>query len=317
MTRVLVLGGLGFIGSAIVRELMQTTDCKIWTLDNVSTYHNTLDEALLWKAVYLRSQGFKTDNIHKNITDNLDSDFETIKPHVVINLVAYPSVKLVDLYPRDSLVNMCLGQFNVLNLCKKHGVEKFIYFSSSMVYGNWTQDVMTEDLVARPINLYGQYKLFCETLSEHFNVQTYNIRPCAVYGPGDYSARVLNQFCLNALKDQPLIVNDPDTNIDFTYVSDLAQATRLIVTRDSNSDKFHSSVNVSGGRSISLAQVVDVLESIANKKLTVIRNNREHNQPQRGQLGLDYAKSLGYEPKVSFEQGLEKLYAYTHQFYQH
>jgi nucleoside-diphosphate-sugar epimerase len=301
---------------------------KIWTIDNISTYHHTLDEKLLWRAVSIRTQGFKTDNINKSILDDLDSEFEEIRPDYVINLAAYPSVKLVDQYPTEALEVMGAGQLNLLYLCQKYKVKNYIYFSSSMVYGNWTRPVVSEKFKTKPINLYGQYKLFAELLCRNFDVTTTIIRPSAVYGPGDYSHRVLNQFCLNALRDEPLRVNDPKSLIDFTHVKDVARAVTLILKRNGNVWGILNNpspwnynpwvINVSGGRGISLAHAVTVLESITNKKLNVIVKPRDKNQPRRGTLNVTKATFFpGWTPNIKFELGLQDLYGWIHKFYQH
>ena len=313
--RILVVGGCGFIGSHIVQSL-QRLGHEIWTIDNINTYHNSLDINLLWKAVAERTQGFKKDNINKSITDNLSEEFEMIKPQIVINLAAYPSVKLVEQYKQDALQVMGAGLINLLELCKKYQVEKYIYFSSSMVYGNWTKSKMSEWDTTNPINLYGNLKLFGEKLNTLYDMHVYNIRPCAVYGPGDYSNRVLNQFCLNAQQDKPLIIHGKNTRIDFTYVADVVSAVEKMI--DNTRFGWDNTFNITGGRARLLTDVAEKIEELSGKKLDIRIVENDKSQPKRGVFDLDKAFNiLHWQPLTTLHFGLKSLYDWTYKFYQH
>jgi len=316
--RVLVVGGCGFIGSNIVHEL-QFAGMDVWTIDNISTYHNTLDIDLLWRAVAARTKGFKHDNINKCITDNLDHEFNEIKPDVVINLAAYPSVNLVDKYPKEALNIMGAGQLNLLELSKQHGVKKYIYFSSSMVYGNWTRSKMSEWNKPNPINLYGQYKLFGEQLGDMYpDFPVISVRPSAVYGFGDYSHRVLNQFCLNAIQGKPLIIKGRHTAMDFTHVSQVSRAIHFLINLTYIPKLVNSRAcfNIAGGCSYDLMTIAHILETISGKHLEIIVEDKEKNHPRRGTLDTVRAQNvLGWHHELSIEPGLEGLYDWINKFY--
>jgi UDP-glucose 4-epimerase len=143
----------------------------------------------------------------------------------VIHLAAYPRAKLVQDNPLEGISQIVDGTTNMLWHAEKFGVKKFVYVSSSMVYGNY-RDGTCEDDDTKPTNIYGEAKLMGERLTKHFAQRSglkYNIiRPSGVYGPGDLPDRVLSKFFEAAMSNKTLHVHNGKNKVDFTYVDDTA-----------------------------------------------------------------------------------------------
>jgi UDP-glucose 4-epimerase len=223
-------------------------------------------------------------------------------------MASFPRQKVVNANPRLGAKTMMEGLLNLCEASKKHNVKKFIYISSSMVYGDFTDDV-TEDYDCKPQGQYGIMKLTGEHLVKDYsrrNCFSYTIiRPSAVYGPLDVEDRVIAKFMLTAMRDGTLNVNGANETLDFTYVEDAADGIVGAALSDNTENKTY---NITKSHSRTLLDAANLAVKIAGKGTINVRD-KDADFPSRGALNIDAArKDFGYDPKVDVEEGFEKYY---------
>ena len=233
----------------------------------------------------------------------------------VIHLASFPRQKVVNHDPVRGAEVMCTGLTNLLEMTKKFQIPKFVYISSSMVYGDFTNDV-TEDSVCNPIGQYGIFKYMGEQLVKDYHRQGYFnytiIRPSAVYGELDVEDRVVSKFMLSAMRDQTLKVKGVNEVLDFTYVEDTAQGIMLAATKQTANNQTYN-ITRADTKLYTLLDAAKLAIQIAGKG-RIQTEEKDDQFPSRGRLSIDKAVTeLGYQPSVNVEQGFEK---YHHWFKQ-
>ena len=301
---ILVSGGLGFIGHEVVRLL---GDHNVMVIDSMTNYDFIpLDQMM--KLFQLRQGDLRNQvpirRIDVRDKAQVNTVFEEFKPDVVIHLASYPRQKVVLENPSVASEVMSTGLINLLEASKKK-VSKFVYVSSSMVYGDF-DDLVDETEQCHPRGQYAIMKYMGEKLVEdyrkHFDYTI--IRPSAVYGPRDVEDRVLSKFVVGAINNETLSVRGVDEILDFTYVTDTAQGIALASTKDCK----HAIYNVTRCEllPVTLAQAATTVIDIVGQGHWV-EYAKDPNFPSRGRLCIARARTdLGYEPKVDFEQGCKQ-----------
>jgi nucleoside-diphosphate-sugar epimerase len=203
---------------------------------------------------------------------------------------------------------MSEGLLNLLEASKNNHVCKFIYISSSMVYGDFTNDV-TEDAECRPQGQYGIMKLAGEWLVRDYSRRGFFdhvvIRPSAVYGELDVEDRVISKFLLTAMRGGVLKVNGAGETLDFTYVGDAADG---IVTATLSPAANNKTYNITKSHSWSLLDAANLAVQIVGQGTVEVRD-KDADFPSRGALNIDAARrDLGYNPKVDIEEGFQRYY---------
>jgi UDP-glucose 4-epimerase len=213
---------------------------------------------------------------------------------------------------------MSEGLLNLLEASNKYDVRKFVYISSSMVYGDFKDDVK-EDYDCKPQGQYGILKLAGEWLVKDYTRRTNLvhtiIRPSAVYGPLDVEDRVISKFMLNAMRGKTLKVNGASETLDFTYVDDAADGIVAAALSDNTDNKTY---NITKSHSHSLLDAANLAVRIVGSG-TIDVGNRDLDFPSRGALNIDAAKQdFGYDPKVDVEEGFNRYYEWlsTSSFWQ-
>ena len=310
----LITGGAGFIGHNVTRLLTeQGHECVV--VDTCTTYGFIPKEELQ----YLVDARLKEDRIGKikgvypydirNVKE-MDSAFTEFQPDVVIHLASYPRQKVVSQNPLLASDVMSTGLVNLLELSRWHGVKKFVYISSSMVYGDFEVDV-DESAECHPIGQYGIMKYMGEKLVEDYGRQgAFNytiIRPSAVYGEWDVEDRVVSKFMTKAMRGETLKVNGADEVLDFTYVEDTAQGIVLAATLDKANGNIYN-ITRSEQRQWTLKDAAELAIKIAGQGTLEIAD-RDLSFPKRGRLNISRAvQDLGYAPKVNVEEGFQRYY---------
>ena len=307
----LVTGGLGFIGHNVVRVLESFRhDCAI--IDNKTTY-GVIPQVDLDLLMLERMCRIKTRNItYASIEDEFDdSIFEGVD--CVIHLASFPRQKVVNANPQWGSRVMSEGLLNLLELSVKHKIKKFVYVSSSMVYGNFGKheffDGIDEATDCRPLGQYGIMKLAGEWLVEDYarrcGLDYTIIRPSAVYGPYDVEDRVVSKFLLAAMRGEEIKVNGADDTLDFTYVDDCAMGIALAAVSE---DSKNSTYNITRSQSRTLLDAAKLAVDIVGRGSILVKP-RDNNFPQRGQLNILRAKNdFGYYPTVNIEEGFQEYY---------
>ena len=306
---ILVTGAYGFIGSRIVERLLEMGH-DVTAMDNKETYGVITPEEL--KKLYTWRQRNWTKAVARaegDVTDRNDvlSAFKP-RPDYVIHLASYPRAKIVNNDPWIGVQNVIGGTVNLLWHCQHMPVKKFVFVSSSMIYGHFS-DGTREDAITKPNNLYGEAKLTAERFVKHYHqqhgVDYAVVRPSGVYGPGDIEDRVLSKFFAHAMNDKTITVHDGDNKVDFTYINDTAEG----IIKATLSDVSNRSFNITAGNATSLRTAAEKIIALTGSKSDIVDTGAHKLYPRRGTLDITRAKDLlGYEPKHSFDQGLEKYY---------
>ena len=307
--RILVTGAYGFIGSRIVERLLEMGH-DVTAMDNKETYGVITPEEL--KKLYKWRQRHWTKSasrVEGDVTDpnHVLSAFKP-RPEYVIHLASYPRAKIVNNDPWIGVQNVIGGTVNLLWHCQHMPVKKFVFISSSMIYGDFS-DGTKEDAITKPNNLYGEAKLTAERFVKHYhqqhNINYAVVRPSGVYGPGDMEDRVLSKFFHKAMRNETLTVHDGDNKVDFTYVDDTADG----IIKATLSEVSNRSFNITAGNATSLRTAAEKIIALTGSKSGILDTGVHKLYPRRGTLDITRAKDLlGYQPITSFDEGLEKYY---------
>ena len=311
--KILVTGGLGLIGHNVVKQLQEQSHA-VSVIDNRTTY-GMIPQSELDYLIGERLKKIKLSPSHLYTRDicnreSIDDIFEIEQPNVVIHMASFPRQKVVNADPAWGSRVMMEGLINVLESAKKHHVNRVVYISSSMVYGNFEDDV-AEDAVCKPQGQYGIMKLAGEHLVKdyarrgHFDYTI--LRPSAVYGPLDVEDRVVSKFMLTAMRGGVLRVNGAHETLDFTYVDDAADG---VVAAAVLSNAANQTFNITKSHSVSLLEAARMIIEIVGKGSIELRD-KDADFPSRGALNIDRAREvLGYNPQVDVEEGFENYYGW-------
>jgi nucleoside-diphosphate-sugar epimerase len=308
--KILITGGAGFIGHNVVRLLEQEQhECLI--LDTQTDYgfipKNELDYLINARLTRIQTKVNKVD-----IRDGefINAIFKSFTPEVVIHMASFPRQKVVSENPILASDVMTNGLITLLEASKKASVKKFVYISSSMVYGDFDTDV-TEDAVCNPIGQYGIMKYMGEKLVEDYSRQGFIehtiIRPSAVYGEWDVEDRVVSKFMTKAMRGEILKVKGADEVLDFTYVEDTAMGIVLAATNDVANGKIYN-ITRSDKKQYTLKDAAEIAIKIAGKGSLELAE-RDLSFPKRGRLDITRAiDDLGYNPQVGVKEGFRRYY---------
>jgi nucleoside-diphosphate-sugar epimerase len=307
--KILVTGGLGFIGHNVVAQLEALGHVCVVT-DTQTTY-GIIPQTELDYLVAERRKKIKTDRIYRiDIADQdgIDWLMREHQPNMVIHLASFPRQKVVNANPAYGAQVMMEGLINVLESAKNHQVERVVYISSSMVYGDF-EDQVTEDSECNPIGQYGIMKLAGEQLIKDYQrrgaFDYVVIRPSAVYGPLDVEDRVVAKFMLAAMRGETLKVNGAEETLDFTYVDDVAAGIVSAATRIMSANRIY---NITKSHSVTLLKAAEMIVRIVGKGIVEVRD-KDADFPSRGALDINRARViLGYDPKVDVEEGFQRYY---------
>ena len=293
----LITGGKGFIGSKIV--------------DNEDTY-GIMTKAQLDTLYQWRTRNWKAENILYIQGDILDRlvclKAFSHNPDIVIHLATYPRAKIVDNDPILGIPKVINTTTNLLWHAEKFGVRKFVYVSSSMVYGDF-KDGTKEDASTKPKNIYGEAKLTGERLVKLFAKRdglNYTIvRPSGVFGPGDMPDRVVSKFFDKAMTGKAITLHNGENKVDFTYRQDAARG----IIMSALSSVANVSFNITAGNATSLRTLAEKIINITGSDSDIEDIGNHELYPMRGTLDISRAKDLlGYRPEFTLEQGLESYY---------
>lgn len=306
---ILVTGGLGLIGHHVV-ERLETLGHDITIVDTMTNY-GIIPQDEIDYLMRERRKKIKTEQIYKyDIADapSINALFETKKFNIVIHMASFPRQKVVNANPAMGARTMMEGLLNLCEASKNTGVSKFVYISSSMVYGDFTDDVK-EDAICKPQGQYGIMKLAGEWLVKDYSrrnncVHTI-IRPSAVYGPLDVEDRVIAKFMLTAMRDGVLNVNGAGETLDFTFVEDAADG---IVAAALSSNTANKTYNITKSHSRTLLDAANLAVKIVGKGSINVRD-KDSDFPSRGALNIEAARrDFNYDPKVDVEEGFQKYH---------
>ena len=316
MKTALITGGLGFIGSNLTKILIEKKIVsKCILLDSYTGFINPTKESFIDQRKY-RFKDKKNIIIERGDAKDFRLIYRIIdsyKPEFIFHTAAIPLAKIDNLNANEAKVGSVDTTTNILECInffqtkKKYNIKRFIYISSSMIYGDFKKNVVTETSESRPKEIYGTMKLAGEIITKglcrFYKIPFTIIRPSAVYGPTDMNNRVSQIFVEKALKGKEITIEGKDEKLDFTFVEDLAYGCILAGTKKNG---LNETFNITYGKAQSLYNFVKIL-SRRFKKLKFKITKRDSFRPKRGTLSTAKAKKLlNYKPKYNLTKGINK-----------
>ena len=300
MKRILVTGGAGFIGSNFVRYMLREhPELDILVLDAL-TYAGNL-ENLADVAGDPRFFFFRGDIRDEAMVDNLVPNVDTI-----VNFAAETFVDRSIHEPGDFVTTDVVGTFRLLEAARRHGVERFVHISTDEVYGSVEQGSSVETDPVEPRSPYSASKAASDLLARSYFV-TYGVpviitRASNNYGPYQHPEKLIPFFITNALEDRPLpVYGDGQQVRDWLFVEDHCSAIDIVLRKGVPGEVY----NVGGGFERTNLEVTRGILRALGKDESLIKFVKDRPGHDR-RYSLDTAKlrSLGWEPKVSFDDGL-------------
>ena len=300
MKKIIISGGAGFIGSHVV-ELLLKSNNQVVVMDNLKSgkLSNLPNDS--------RITFYKVDILK----DNLEYIFEKEKPDYCIHLAAQTSVNNSEIDPMyDAQMNI-ISSINLLNLCKKYKIKKFITASSAAVYGIPEDLPISENQSTKPISFYGISKLTMEKYIQHFQIPYVIFRFSNVYGPRQSSSKESGVIAIfhNAMLNnkQIEIFGDGNQIRDFIFVKDVANA----INKALNSNISNITCNFSSNTGITINQLFTLMKEMYNYKYNPI-----YLPPRAGDIKnsiLDNSKATTNFTDLKFtdiKEGLKNLLEY-------
>ncbi|MCP4606886.1 MAG: NAD-dependent epimerase/dehydratase family protein [Proteobacteria bacterium] len=305
--RVIITGGAGFIGSHVAERLLDE-NCEVVCLDNFNDFYDpslkqrNIEKALL-NSKYTLNVG---DILDRDLLDKIFTD----KVDAVFHLAAYPgvrpSIERPDIYQRVNVE----GTVNLLEQCRIHKVPKFIFASSSSVYGGRTEVPFREtDDIMRPISPYAATKVageaLCHTYHHLFGINIHALRFFTVYGPRQRPEMAIHLFASRIIRGESLpVFGDGRSARDYTYVDDIVNGAIASIEKCSGFEV----INLGGSSTTSLNKLISLIGSRLQTDPII---NRISNQP--GDVPITFAdvtrakKILDYVPKVGIEEVIDRF----------
>lgn len=308
MSVILVTGGAGFIGSHLCDRLLNIGE-KVICLDNLNSYYSPKQKIRNIQHNFCNKNfAFVTLDIQKK--DQLEQVFLKNKITKIVHLAARagvrPSIEK-PLWYKDTNVS---GTLNLLELARQYDIKNFIFASSSSVYGNNKKVPFSEtDNVDCPISPYAASKkageLFCYTYSHLFKLNVTCLRFFTVYGPRGRPDMAPFMFTDKISKGIPIeMFGDGTTKRDYTYIGDIIDG---IISALQKSFRFEI-INLGNNRPVELRYFISIIEKYLNKKAKIKKMPM-----QLGDVEITFAditkakKLLGYNPKISIEEGMKRF----------
>lgn len=308
--RAFITGSAGFIGHNVVRFLeQQGVEC--FGVDNRTNYgfvpSDELDYLISERLKRIRSTPLVGDIRN---TEDMRSRIGVFSCDTIIHLASFPRQKVVEQNPVLASEVMSTGLINLLEAAVLHKVKRFVYISSSMVYGDFETDV-TEDAACNPIGQYGIMKYMGEKLVQDYarkhGFDYVIVRPSAVYGEFDVEDRVVSKFMLTAMRGQTLKVKGANEVLDFTYVEDAAMGIVQAALSKNSANKIYN-ITRSAERQYTLKDAAELAIAISGSGSIEIQD-RDLSFPKRGRLSIERAaKDFDYNPVVNVEEGFKRYY---------
>jgi UDP-glucuronate 4-epimerase len=307
LSRIVVTGGAGFIGSHLCEALLADSH-QVIALDNFDSFYDPSikRENLSWalqEKLFTLIEGDIRDE--RTVNDVLAPGVDA-----VVHLAALAGVRpSIEEPHRYADVNV-MGTLALLEACRRNGVKKFVFGSSSSVYGDNDKVPFAEsDPVDHPISPYAATKksgeLLCHTYHHLFGINVTCLRLFTVYGPRQRPDLAIHKFARLIESNDPIpVFGDGSMMRDFTYVDDIVSGIRSAIVAGSGYHLF----NLGGSKPIALADLIEALEEALGKKAKIDRQTHQPGDVQRTYADIALARrDLGYVPKTDLRTGLTRF----------
>jgi UDP-glucose 4-epimerase len=315
MHALIVTGGCGFIGRAVIKSLLATGTRFIRVVDNLSAGRADALERL---AVTEQTQRPSPTGASIQLVVGDVRDFELACASCegvdgVVHLAANTGVPNSIAAPLEDCSANVLGTLNYLEAARRAGIRRFVLASSAAAIGN-VEPPIHEEVVPRPLSPYGASKLageaYCSAYAASYRMSTVALRFGNVYGPGsDHKESVVAQFIRQALAHKPIVIHGDGTQVrDFIYIDDLVEAVRRSLEADGIGGEVFQ---IATARATSILELVRTLDGVfvaeGHRPITVTFGTRRDGDIQRSFADTTKAFSkLGWQARVDLPQGLAR-----------
>ncbi len=322
-----LVGGGGFIGHNLALSLKKRGHKPIiidsLSVNNILSFTDSeiKNRKLYWSILNQRMDLLHENDIEINIEDarNYNSMcmlLDKFNPDVIIQLAAVSHANKSNKDPHTTFDHTLRTLENTLDIAKSKRTH-VIYFSSSMAYGHFDGQDVTEETPCNPLGIYGTLKysgeLIVKAYHRVFDIPYTIIRPSALYGERCVSRRVSQIFIENAVQELDITINGDGTDkLDFTYIDDLIQG--VILTIENNKAK-NETFNITYGEARTIGEMANILnDHFEGVKINYIP--KDSLTPDRGTLNIDKAKNiLGFNPKNPIDIGYPKYIKWYKEFW--
>lgn len=337
MKNFLITGGAGFIGSTVTEKLLNNGD-KVVVVDNFNDFYdynrkirNILEITNNFNKIGEFENLSKDEKISKLIeivnSDNFTLIYGDIRDREAMDRVLAENSFDLMFNPaamagvRPSLLDPMLyedvnirGYMNLLELCKKYGVKKFVQASSSSVYGNNKEVPFKETaIVDFAISPYAATKKSCEVMGHVYhnlyNIDMVQLRFFTVYGPKQRPDLAIHKFTKMILEDKPIpFYGDGTTKRDYTYIDDIVDGILKSMSYLFNNENVYEIFNLGESHVVSLKEMVETIENALGKKATLDIQPMQPGDVDKTYADISKAKAMiGYEPQTNFAEGIRKF----------
>ena len=299
MKKILVTGGAGFIGSAVIAEL-QKHQHEIFLIDNLSFGNR--------KFINIDDAHFFNEDILN--TKKIDEIISSIMPHYVVHLAAVHFIPYCNQHPYESSNINIQGTINILNAAKKVKAEKVFFASTAAVYPIYDKSV-NEDHAVGPMDIYGLSKLTGEHLCNEFHLSTdipvIICRFFNAFGPNETNPHLIPEIQKQIVDGKRKIqLGNLTPRRDFIHTSDMAKAVKLLLEKIGKGIHIY---NIGHGIEYSVVEIVDAFSKAINEKIEIEVDQSRVRKVERQHLLADVhkLKAIGWEPKIGIEEGIKTL----------
>lgn len=340
--KILVTGAAGFIGTFLVKKLIEDSDDVVVGIDNLNSYYDPgIKEARLDMLAKADSEGRFTF-IRGDLCDAalIERLFAKNCFDVVVNLAAQAGVRYSIENPRAYVESNLVGFFNILEACRHHPVRHLVYASSSSVYGgNKKVPFSEDDMVDSPVSLYAATKksneLMAAAYSKLYSIPATGLRFFTVYGPMGRPDMAYFGFTDKLLRGESIkIFNMGDCKRDFTYVEDIVEGVARVMDNppvvkmgeDGLPMAAHRVYNIGNSDPVQLLEFVDTLQRVLVEEGVLpadydFEAHRELVPMQPGDVPVTYAdtssleRDTGFRPSTKLEDGLREFARWYRDYY--
>tara|TARA_B100001248_G_scaffold258671_1_gene243292 strand:+ start:1181 stop:2137 length:957 start_codon:yes stop_codon:yes gene_type:complete len=308
---ILITGCAGFIGFHLSRRLLEKK-VKIIGVDNIDKYYSTkLKKKRI--SILKKSKRFNFAKIDLGNFSKLKKFLLKKKIETIIHLAAQPGVRISIKKPHNTLNQNLIPFINILELARIKNVKKFIYASSSSVYGDTkTFPFIEKDVNNVPVSVYGASKLSNEIIahsySKNFKLKSIGLRFFTVYGPYGRPDMAYYSFLENLKKNKIIkVFNKGKMKRDFTYIDDVVDGILKVIQKKFKN--FHEILNIGKGKPDELMSLISLLEKSSDKKFKIkFINNIPLGDIKKTFANVDKAKkNIVWKPKTSLKTGIKKF----------
>lgn len=333
MAKILITGVAGFIGSALAQRLTATND-EIIGIDNLNTYYD-----ITLKNSRMKNLGIELDDINENsvvksskyknfsfikadITDTikLEEIFKTYDFDYIVHLAAQAGIRHSFKHPETYVGVNIVGTFNIFELGKKYGVKHLLYASSSSVYGDTDEEILSVEMKCEsPLNMYAASKksneLMAHSYASLYKMRITGLRFFTVYGPWGRPDMAPMIFADAITSNETInLFNNGDMYRDFTYIDDIVDGIVPIIK--SQLKENYNIFNIGNSTPVNMNDFVNIMQEKFQKKADI-----KYLPMQKGEVYKTYAdiskmkELFNFSPKTNIKKGVVKFVSWYREYY--